>query len=136
MSHRRIIRVSKAEAKRRGLKVLTTACQLGCYFCTDCPDEPCCHGTVCKAPEAQRVKQVAEKVDKLVTSGKARIKVGPGGKIIFAGLPDMALHDQDPEAVLAALKVHGSAKVRLAIRQAEMLAGRGRTTTGRAVIKR
>lgn len=104
--------------------MLSQACAQGCYFCTHPHESPCCHGSVCKAPESARVKEVTKLVDKLVASGKVKVKVGPDGKVIFEGLPDMTLHQESPEAVIKQLKLYGSPAAKMALQRAEQLSGR------------
>jgi hypothetical protein len=121
MAHQRIVRMSKGEAKRRGLKILTKACAKGCYFCDDPHAAPCCHGEVCNAPEKARAKEVAKRADKLISAGK-ELKFNPDGTITLeAG--DTAWHNENPAAVIAELKRTGSLKTRIAIERAERAAG-------------
>lgn len=84
---------------------------------------------------AQRIKEVqdvATKVERGIASGKVKVTVGKqNGAVTFTGLTNEDRADVTDACIYRRILVSGSAQTRLAIKRAEMIAGR--TISGQAV---
>lgn len=77
------------------------------------------------------VRKAAAKIDKLLASKKIGVKVGPQGAITFTGLSDEDRSRMTDGCIYRRLMSTGSVAAKLAIAQAERLAGR---SVDRAVV--
>lgn len=73
---------------------------------------------------AREVKKAISEIDQLLAVGRATIVVGFQGAIAFQGIPDSVRDDVSDECVYRELQMSGSVAYKMALAQAEMLAGR------------
>jgi hypothetical protein len=88
---------------------------------------PCFSQKLPQQTEEQRreeVKKALTDIEKLIAKGKVKIKVGPQGAAVLLGLSEADRRRLTDTCIIQKLMVSGSEKVKMAITQAEMLAGR------------
>jgi hypothetical protein len=81
----------------------------------------------------REVKKAITAIDQLLATRRATIKVGPQGAITFLGVPNEVRDDVTDECVYRELQKSGSSAYKLALAQAEMLAGRAVNPTAMAM---
>jgi hypothetical protein len=72
---------------------------------------------------AAEVRKVVEKIDAKIQAKTVKVKVGPQGAIAFQGLTAEERDDVTDSCIYRRIMATGSATAKLAIAQAEMLAG-------------
>jgi hypothetical protein len=77
-----------------------------------------------KEQRKAETKKVVKEVDKLIGGKQVQVKVGPQGAITFIGLTREQRDGMSDICIYNQLMTTASEKVKTAIRQAEMLAGR------------
>ena len=79
-----------------------------------------------QTPEQRRVevKKVMTDIEKLIAKRKVKIKLGPQGAAVLIGLSDADRAGLTDTCILRMLMNSGSESAKMAIQQAEMLAGR------------
>jgi hypothetical protein len=73
---------------------------------------------------ASEVRRVADTVADKVSRGQVKVKVGPQGGIVFAGLDDVERDGVTDNCLYRRLMSTGSALAKQAIERAELMAGR------------
>ena len=76
------------------------------------------------AQRMTEVRKAAQRIDTLLASRRAAVKVGPQGAVVFTGIPDSDRDGLTDACIYRILSRTGSTAARLAITRAEQLAGR------------
>jgi hypothetical protein len=72
----------------------------------------------------EEVKKVVSVLDRLISTGQVRVKIGPKGEIAFSAWADSERGRVTDNCAFRRLMVTGSSLTKAKIAQAEMLAGR------------
>ena len=83
------------------------------------------------AQRKEEVRKRMSQIDKLIVSGRLKLKVGPQGAVTFLGLSDSDRDGISDACIYRTITRSGSAAAKMALQRQEMLAG---TAVSRAAL--